>query len=190
MIIQGPAPHNWFGTLTFRFNEKNKRSANLKTIEQIFRKYNPNYPFQYYFVDESYAQRFRGTQITASLSSLFAGLCIFISCLGLFALAAYMAENRTKEIGIRKVLGASVTTITTLLSKDFVILVIIAFAIASPLAWWAMNAWLQDFSYRISISWWIFAVTGVVSVLIALGTVSFQAIKAALANPVKSLRTE
>ena len=117
-------------------------------------------------------------------------LTIFISCLGLFALAAYMAENRVKEIGVRKVLGASVAAITTLLSKDFLKLVLIAFLIASPVAWWAMSGWLQQYTYRIDISWWIFALAGLVSVVIALATVGYQAIRAALANPVRALRNE
>lgn len=121
---------------------------------------------------------------------MFAGLTIFISCLGLFALAAYMAENRVKEIGVRKVLGASVLGISTLLSKDFLKLVLVAFLIAAPLAYWLMNKWLAGYSYRISIQWWVFALAGALSVFIALATVSFQAIKAAIANPVKALRSE
>jgi ABC-type antimicrobial peptide transport system permease subunit len=121
---------------------------------------------------------------------VFAALAIVISCLGLFGLAAYTAERRTKEIGIRKVLGASVPGIAGLLSKDFLQLVLLSCIIAFPLAWWAMNSWLQDFQYRISIHWWVFVAAGILSVLIALATISFQAIKAAVANPVKSLRTE
>ena len=117
-------------------------------------------------------------------------ITIFISCMGLFGLAMFSAERRTKEIGIRKVLGASVANITAMLSKDFLILVLIAFLVASPIAWYCMNQWLQGFAYRVSISWWIFALAGSAAILIALITVSFQAIKAALANPVKSLRTE
>ncbi|MEI9957061.1 MAG: FtsX-like permease family protein [Ferruginibacter sp.] len=121
---------------------------------------------------------------------LFAGLTIFISCLGLFGLASYMAENRIKEIGVRKVLGASVGSVTALLSKDFLKLVGISFLIASPIAWYAMSQWLKNYSYRVDIEWWVFAITGILSIVIALATVSFQAIKAAIANPVKSLRTE
>lgn len=118
------------------------------------------------------------------------GIAILLSCLGLFAIALLMIEQRVKEIGVRKVLGASVTNITSLLSKDFLQLVIVAILIASPVAWWAMHKWLQDFPYRITISWWIFILTGLAALLIALLTVSFQAIKAALMNPVKALRTE
>jgi ABC-type antimicrobial peptide transport system permease subunit len=190
MAIQGPPKFNWFGTLSFRLNDKGVQSENLEKITKIFRKYNPSYPFNYYFVEVSYAAKFLGEQQFGKLAGIFAALTIFISCLGLFALAAYMAENRTKEIGVRKVLGASVSAITTLLSKDFLKLVFVAFVIASPVAWWLINHWLQNFSYRVGFSWWIFALTGVLSILIALATVSYQAIKAALMNPVKSLRSE
>ena len=160
------------------------------TNEEIFKKYNPEYPFEYKFVDEEYARKFDNEKRQGTLASLFAGLTIFISCLGLFGLATYMAENRIKEIGVRKVLGASVTKITTLLSKDFIILVLIAFIIAVPLAYLGVSKWLQNFEYRVTIQWWVFAIACFLSVAIALLTVSFQAIKAAIANPVKSLRTE
>jgi putative ABC transport system permease protein len=124
------------------------------------------------------------------LASLFAGLTIFISCLGLFGLATYMAQNRVKEIGVRKVLGASVFSITSLLSKDFLKLVFTSLIIASPVAWWAMHEWLKNYSYHIDIEWWVFAGAGILSILIALATVSYQSVKAAVANPVKSLRSE
>jgi ABC-type antimicrobial peptide transport system permease subunit len=129
-------------------------------------------------------------QRAGTLAALFAGLTIFISCLGLFGLATYMAENRIKEIGIRKVLGASVTNIAGLLSKEFLKLVAISFVIASPIAWIIMNKWLLNYTYRIRIEWWVFLLAGSLSFIIAVATVSFQAIKAALSNPVKSLRTE
>jgi len=141
-------------------------------------------------VDADYARKFENEQRQGTLAALFAGLTIFISCLGLFGLATYMAENRIKEIGVRKVLGASVTGITALLSKDFIRLVIISFLFAAPLSYWAMHNWLQDYTYRITIQWWVFAVACLLSVAIAVLTVSFQAMKAARANPVKSLRTE
>ena len=157
---------------------------------ELFKKYNTEYPFEYKFVDDEYAQKFDNEQRQGTLATLFAGLTIFISCLGLFGLATYMAENRIKEIGVRKVLGASVAGLATLLSKDFLKLVIVSFAIAAPIAWWLMNAWLIDYKYRITIEWWVFAIAGLLSLLIAIITVSFQAIKAAVANPVKSLRTE
>ena len=126
----------------------------------------------------------------SKMFSLFTGFAIFIACMGLFGLVAFAAETRTKEIGIRKVLGASVTNIVSLLSKDFVKLILISFVIAFPIAWWAMNKWLEAFAYRIDIEWNIFAIAGVFTLLTALLTVSYQAIKAAVANPVKSLRTE
>jgi ABC-type antimicrobial peptide transport system permease subunit len=156
----------------------------------VFKQYNPQYPFDYKFVDEEYAKKFEDTQRTATLAALFAGLTIIISCLGLFGLAAYMAENRIKEIGVRKVLGASVVSITTLLSKEFLQLVIVSFVIASPIAWYAMHQWLLGYTYRVNIEWWVFAGAGIIAVLISLLTISFQAIKAAIANPVKSLRSE
>jgi len=127
---------------------------------------------------------------TGSIFTCFAVLAIIIGCLGLFALSAFMAEQRSKEIGVRKVLGATVGSITALLSIDFVKLVLLAIVIASPLAWWAMNKWLEDFAYKTSIEWWVFVVAGLFAVFIALSTVSFQSIKAALVNPVKSLRSE
>ncbi|MGH2565949.1 MAG: ABC transporter permease [Ginsengibacter sp.] len=128
--------------------------------------------------------------LISKLSRVFAALAIFISCLGLFGLAAYTAERRTKEIGVRKVLGASVTNITTLLSKDFIMLVALSCFFAFPFAWWAMHSWLHNYKYRVDISWWIFLAAAVLAVVISLITISFQSIKAAIANPVKSLRTE
>jgi ABC-type antimicrobial peptide transport system permease subunit len=133
---------------------------------------------------------FQNEQLISKLSRVFAMLAIIISCLGLFGLAAYTAERRIKEIGVRKVLGASISNITTLLSKDFLLLVFISCLVAFPLAWWMMHNWLQNYKYHIEISLWIFLIAGVVAILIALITVSFQAIKAAVANPVKNLRTE
>jgi putative ABC transport system permease protein len=144
----------------------------------------------YRFADEEYAKKFNDEKRTGTLASLFALLTIIISCLGLFGLSSYMAENRIKEIGVRKVLGASITSITALLSKDFLKLVWLSFAIAGPVAYWAMHSWLKNFPYRVSIHWWVFALAGLAAVFIALVTVSFQAIKAAITNPVKSLRTE
>ncbi|HVU84973.1 MAG TPA: FtsX-like permease family protein, partial [Puia sp.] len=179
-----------FDVIQIKLNGRNPTTANLKGMEAIFKKYNPEYPFEYKFVDEAYAQKFDGEQKQGILAALFAGLTVFISCLGLFGLSTYMAENRIKEIGVRKVLGASVAGITTLLSKEFVSLVAISFLIAAPLAYWAMSKWLTDYTYRVSINWWVFALAGFLSVMIALLTVSYQSIKAALANPAKSLRTE
>jgi putative ABC transport system permease protein len=179
-----------FNVMQIKLNGNNATTKNLKQTEAIFKKYNPDYPFDAKFVDEAYARKFEGEKQQGTLAGLFASLTIFISCLGLFGLATYMAENRIKEIGIRKILGASVTGITTLLSKDFVKLVLISFLIAAPLAWWAMYKWLQNYTYRVSIEWWVFALAGLLSVVIALLTVSYQSIKAAIANPVKNLRAE
>jgi ABC-type antimicrobial peptide transport system permease subunit len=179
-----------FNVIQIKLNGDHSTTKNLKGIEAIFKKYNPEYPFDIKFVDEEYARKFENEKTQGTLAGLFACLTIFISCLGLFGLATYMAENRIKEIGIRKILGASVTGITTLLSKEFVKLVIISFLIATPLAWWAMHKWLESYTYRVGLEWWVFALAGILSVMIALLTVSYQAIKAAVANPVKSLRAE
>jgi putative ABC transport system permease protein len=162
----------------------------IKKIEVVIKKDNPSYPFTYHFVDDQFNQMFQNEQLISKLSRVFATLAIIISCLGLFGLGAYTAERRIKEIGIRKVLGASVMQVTEMLSKDFIKLVGIACLIAFPISYWAMNKWLQSFAYRINIGWWIFVVAGLAAIFIALATVSFQAIKAAIANPVKSLRTE
>jgi len=162
----------------------------LAQIQSVLKKDNPAYPFTYQFVDDQFNQMFLSEALIGNLSKVFASLAIIISCLGLFGLAAYTAERRTREIGIRKVLGASVSGIAGLLSKDFLKLVVIACLLAFPIAWWMMHNWLQNYQYRISISWWIFIAAGIVAVLIALITISFQSIKAAIANPVKSLRTE
>jgi len=188
MVIQGLSAG--YPVVHFRLNPANSTAANLAKAEKIFKQYNPQYPFEYVFADDAYARKFREEQQDGTLSALFAGLTIFISCLGLFGLATYMAESRTKEIGIRKVLGASVRGITTLLSVDFVKLVLISIIIASPVAWWAMDKWLRGFTYRISVEWWVFVLVGLGAIMIAVLTVSYQSIKAALMNPVKSLKTE
>ncbi|MFT3911705.1 MAG: ABC transporter permease [Ferruginibacter sp.] len=188
LMVFGPGA--WFNAIHYKLNPALPVDKSLKMAKSIFDKYNPQYGFDYHFVDESYEQKFAQEKRTATLSGLFAGLTIFISCLGLFGLATYTAQNRIKEIGVRKVLGASVTSIASLLSKDFLKLVIISFVIASPIAWYAMQSWLQSYNYRIDIEWWVFVVTGLLSVAIAIITVSYQAVKAAIANPIKSLRTE
>jgi putative ABC transport system permease protein len=162
----------------------------LSKIQPIFRKFDPEQPFEYQFVDSEYAKKFGDEERIGRLATLFAALAIAISCLGLFGLTSFVAEQRKKEIGVRKVLGASVFNVWNLLSRDFVALVCLSFLIAVPLAWFAMHKWLQDFSYRINISWEIFLLAGIIAITIALVTVSFQAIQAAVANPVKSLRTE
>lgn len=188
LVIEGAK--GWFNVMHMKLNEANSTSENLAIVENIYKKYNPEYPFDFEFVDGEYAEKFSDQQRTGKLATLFTLLTILISCLGLFGLASYMAENRIKEVGIRKVLGASVTTIVTLLSKDFLKLVAISILIAIPIAWYYMSNWLEEFDFRISISVWVFAIAGGLTLVIALVTVSFQAIKAARANPVKSLRSE
>jgi len=164
--------------------------ASLTYMQKEWKQFNNEYPFDYFFLDEQLNHFYESDIRMLHVLNIFAGLAIFIACIGLFGLSIYTAKQRTKEIGIRKVLGASVSQVTLLLSKDFVALVAIAIFIASPLSWWAANKWLQDFAYRINVSVWVFIIAGLSAILIALLTVSFQAIKAAIANPVKSLRTE
>ncbi|GAB3949008.1 ABC transporter permease [Spirosoma harenae] len=176
--------------ITIRINPTSNASDALRHIEAVFKKYSPSSPFKYDFVDQEYAMKFAAEERIGKLASVFATLAILISCLGLFGLASFIAEQRTKEIGIRKVLGASVVNLWGLLSKDFVVLVIVAFGIASPIAYYFLNNWLQKYNYRTEVSWWIFAATGAGALLITLLTVSFQSIKAALVNPVRSLRSE
>jgi putative ABC transport system permease protein len=150
----------------------------------------PNQDFEYHFLDESLASAYEQEQKSATVVKIASGLSIFIACLGLFGLATLTVTRRTKEIGIRKVLGANATQLVKLLSKDFLLLIVIAALIAFPVAWWAMNKWLADFAYRTGISWWVFAIAAIVTIAIAFVTISTQAIKAAFMNPVKSLRTE
>jgi putative ABC transport system permease protein len=188
IIFKGPKYGGY--TMNIKFNNRNATAQNLANTEIILKKYNPAFPFDFHFVDEEYAKKFNDQQLAATLSALFAGLTIFISCLGLFGLATYMAESRIKEVGVRKILGASIISITALLSGDFLKLVLVSILVASPIAWWAMHTWLLGFDYRIQISWYVFVLAGLSAIAIALITVSFQAIKAALANPVNSLRSE
>ena len=176
-------------TLLVRYNTQNLPQL-LQQLQDVFRKDLPNTAFDYQFLDKHVQNLYASEQHTANTATVFSLLAIFIACLGLLGLSAFTAEQRTKEIGIRKVLGASISGITKLLTTDFLKLVIISIIIATPIAWWLMNKWLIDFAYRIQISWWVFLVAGIISILIALITISFQAIKAAVANPVKSLRSE
>jgi len=176
--------------MTIRLNAKDNIPASLARVEKVIKSDNPGFPFEAKFVDDQFDQFFKAETLIGKLASVFSVLAIFISCLGLFGLAAYTAERRTKEIGIRKVLGASAKGLAGLLSKDFLYLVAISCILAFPLAWWMMYNWLQKYAYRIDISWTIFFIAGLLALLIALITVSFQAIKVALSNPVKSLRSE
>ncbi|HYJ62926.1 MAG TPA: FtsX-like permease family protein [Parafilimonas sp.] len=181
---------DWSNVITYRLSPTVNTQTAIVKLTEIFNKYNPAYPFQYHFVDESYAAKFDIEMLIGKLAELFAGLAIFISCLGLFGLAAYMAEQRTKEIGIRKVLGASVPQVWTLLSKEFVVLIVISCVIASPVAYYYLHNWLQQYDYRITINPFVFIIAGIAAIVITIITISFQSIKAAIANPVKSLRTE
>lgn len=182
-------PHDSWGYALIR-TEAAKTSIALAGLEKLHQKLNPEFPFSHQFADEEYAMLYQSEQVVQKLSTIFSFLAIFISCMGLLGLVLFTAEQRTREIGIRKVLGASVASLFQLLSKEFLLLVLLAFVIASPLAWWAMNGWLQNYEYRINISWNVFAIAGISALTIALITISFQALKAALANPVKSLRTD
>ncbi|MBE7172077.1 MAG: ABC transporter permease [Williamsia sp.] len=177
------------GSLALRIQSANLTSL-IGQVRQQWKALLPNQPFDYTFMDDDFNRIYQSEHRVGRIALSFSALAIFIACLGLFGLVTYAAEQRTREIGIRKVLGASVSSIVNMLSKDFLKLVVLSLFVAFPLAWWGMNKWLEDFAYRISIGWWIFAAAGLTALLIALLTVSFQAIKAALMNPVKSLRTE
>lgn len=180
----------WVNLITLRVNPKVPMREALSKIEPVFKRYNPGSPFQFKFNDDEYARKFSDEQRIGNLATVFAVLAIFISCLGLFGLASFVAEQRIKEIGVRKVLGASVANLWRLLSTEFVVLVVISLLIAIPVAYYFMNGWLHQYQYRSPITWWIFALSGTGAIAITLITVSFQAIKAALMNPVKSLRSE
>jgi len=173
-----------------RLKSQNAYEKSLAAIQSVLKKYNPAYPFDYRFVDDQFNQMFLSEMLVSRLSRVFASLAIIISCLGLFGLAAYTAERRTKEIGIRKVLGASVPGLARLLSMEFLQLVILSCLVAFPIAYWAMHNWLKTYQYRIAINWWVFAIAGIAAIIIAVVTISFQSIKAAMMNPVKSLRSE
>ena len=162
----------------------------MSKVEQIIKKHNPAYPLEFKFVDEQFDKLYMNETLISKVSATFALLAIFISCFGLFGLAAFSAEQRKKEIGIRKVLGATVAGLASLLSKDFLRLVAIACLIAFPFAWWMMNVWLQNYEYRINISWWIFPAVYLIAIIIACLTIGFHTIKTAISNPVTSLRSE
>jgi putative ABC transport system permease protein len=180
---------NKYGQLYIKTTGKDAPKA-IAALETEWKKYNAGFPFTYAFLDETFNNLYQSEQRTGLLFNIFAAIAIFISCLGLLGLAAYTAQIRTREIGVRKVLGASIPGIIRLLASDFIKLVLIAIVIATPVSWYVMNKWLQDFAYKINIGWVVFILSGLVAILIALFTISFQSVKAALANPVKSLRTE
>jgi ABC-type antimicrobial peptide transport system permease subunit len=172
-----------------RVQASNQRQT-IAAIEQLYEKYNAGFPFTFNFLDEAYQKQYDTETRVSALSKYFAGLAIIISCLGLFGLAAFTAQKRRKEIGVRKVIGASVANITTMLSKDFLQLIFISLLVALPVSWWLMSNWLQSFAYRISLTPYLFAIAGISVILLTLFTISYQSIKAAMANPVKSLRSE
>jgi putative ABC transport system permease protein len=178
-----------YGNLSVKINGSKPRDA-IEFIQSVWKKNCPAIPFEYEFLDDHFTELYRADSQISTIVGALASLAIIISCLGLFGLASYSAEKRTREVGIRKVLGASLQNIVMMLSKDFLKYVLIAALIACPLSWFAVHKWLQDYAYRIEISWWIFLLAVLIAVIIALVTISFQAIKAAIANPVKSLRTE
>ncbi len=182
--------HNNASYYNLRLNPKQSASQNLAIIERVFKEHFPDVPFHYDFVDEEYGEKFAAEERIGTLSGIFTALAILISCLGLFGLTSFVAEQRTKEIGVRKVLGATVFNVWNMLSKDFLKLIIISCFIAVPIAYYVMNGWLQEYPYRVILKWWIFALAMIGALLITVVTVSFQAIKAARSNPVKSLRTE
>ena len=162
----------------------------LENIQSVYKKYDAQTPFSYTFMDDAFNAQYKAEDRLASIFSIFTLITVMLATLGLFGLAAFTIEQRTKEIGIRKVLGASLSSINQLLSTDFLKLVVLAIAIASPIAWWAMHKWLQGFAYRITIQWWVFAAAGLSAIIISVITVSYHAIRAAVANPVNSLRSE
>ncbi len=181
---------DWVEIVNIRLNPNMSASKAIALMKPIFDKYNPASPFEYRFADEEYAKKFNYEELVGNLAAIIAVLAIFISSLGLFGLSSFTAEQRVKEIGVRKVLGASVFNLWRLLSKDFVILVLLSYAIAIPVGWYFMNEWLKNYQYRTSINVEVFVTVVLVAMVITLLTVSFQAIKAAITNPVKSLRTE
>ncbi|MEO5600549.1 MAG: FtsX-like permease family protein [Cyclobacteriaceae bacterium] len=201
MIIESPyepvRPSLWhidrdnnIGLAILKINPDMGAHQALEKIKTVFNKFSPATPFTHEFVDVEYARKFTDEERIGKLASFFAVLAIFISCLGISGLASFTAEQRTKEIGVRKVMGASVINLWGMLSKDFLRLVIFSLALALPMAWYLMSQWLQKYEYRSTMAWWVFAAAGVGAVVITLLTVSYQSIKAALANPVKSLRSE
>jgi len=189
VLIMLPPSRSYYNNLSVKIGGGNTNAA-MSTMERTWKKYFPETPFEYTFLDDNFNKLYQSEERQATIFTVFACIAICIACLGLFGLSAFAISQRIKEIGVRKVLGANVTTIVGLLSKDFLKLVAVAAIMAFPVAWYAMHSWLKDFAYRVNIQWWVFIMAGLLAALIAFVTVSFQAIKAAMANPVKSLRTE
>jgi ABC-type antimicrobial peptide transport system permease subunit len=183
--------HPDFGnTLYVKLKQEASISGAISSITKVMKQYNPAFPLDYRFENDMFNARFKNEELIGDLSKIFSILAIAISCLGLFGLSAFTAEQRKKEIGVRKVLGASISGIVRLLSKDIMRLVLAALLVAVPLSWWVMHRWLEKFPYRIAIDWWVFALAGLTAIFIALLTISFQSIRSATANPVNSLRSE
>ncbi|HEY3429729.1 MAG TPA: FtsX-like permease family protein, partial [Cyclobacteriaceae bacterium] len=180
----------WSSTITVRLNQTTDMKGAIEKIEKIFKKHNPNYPFEYRFVNADFDKKFSTINLISRLAAIFAGLAIVITCLGLLGLAAFTAEQRTKEVGIRKVLGASISSIVVLISKDFSKLVFIAFLFSAPLGWWFLSNFLERYPYRVEVQWWILLSAGVMAFVLAILIVSTQALRAAVSNPVNSLRSE
>jgi putative ABC transport system permease protein len=189
VFVLPPPSQGFYNNISIKISGQNIASS-LETIKDTWQKFLPELPYQYSFFDENFAKLYDAEHKQETIFTTFACIAIFIACLGLFGLSAFAISQRVKEIGVRKVLGASTTTIVSLLSKDFLKLVLIAAVIAFPIAWYVMHNWLQDFAYRINIHWWVFLFAAIAAAFIALFTVGMQAVKAATANPVKSLRTE
>jgi putative ABC transport system permease protein len=177
------------GYLSVRFQSANTEEV-ITMLEKKWKEMAPGQPFTYQFLDDSFGKMYAAESRLGSIFGIFSSVAIIIACLGLFALTAFTAEQRTKEIGIRKVLGASVGSIVIMLSKDFGKLVLIAFVLATPFAWWGVNEWLQSYEYKVNVAWWVYVLAGVVAFGVAWITMSYQSIRAALSNPVKSLRSE
>jgi putative ABC transport system permease protein len=187
MIFYDPSGAN---SISIRLNQSVSPKKGLAVIESVFKTYNPSVPFEYQFADQEFQKKFITEDLISKLTNIFAVLAIFICCIGLAGLASFTIEKRFREIGIRKVLGASVQQLLMLISKEFLKLVVIAFVIAVPLTWWFMNSWLDKYTYRINISIWLFGIVGVLVLLLTLIVVSMNTLRAATSNPVKSLRTE
>jgi predicted lysophospholipase L1 biosynthesis ABC-type transport system permease subunit len=188
-LVLGMGKNKWYSTILIRTGAGQTKTA-VEGLKALCKELNPAFPFSYKFSDEEYAKLYKSDEIVGNLSVIFAALAIFISCLGLLGLSIFTASQRLKEIGVRKVLGASVGSLFVLLSKEFLLLVALAFGIAAPLGWWTINRWLENFTYKTPVPWWVFALSGVLAITIALATVCVQAIHSARANPVNSLRAE
>ena len=180
---------NFYNNLSVKISANNVAET-LDKVKKTWGSYLPEVPYEYTFLDENFEKLYKSEQIQGSIFTIFASIAILIACLGLFGLSAFTISQRIKEIGIRKILGAGIPQIVSMISKDFLKLVVIAAVIAFPVAWYAMNRWLLDFAYRIDMPWWVFLIAGCIAALIAFITISFQTVKAAISNPVKSLRME